>query len=98
MATHRQPVGQHRLKEHLLWLHNASELCIEESTVRHSVELGRILQLDADIALWEGAIDGRPEHNVLAKARRELGFTIYSASSGLYLQAFSNLRVFIELS
>jgi hypothetical protein len=54
--------------------------------------------LDADIGVWEKAIDGRPEHPILAVARRELGFTVYAASSGLYLLAYSNLRVFLELS
>ncbi len=86
------------MRDRLLWLHGASHTCIEESTSRRSTELGGILQLDADIALWEVAISGRPEHDILAKARRELGFTVYSACSGLYLQAFSNLRVFLELS
>ena len=86
------------MKDRLLRLHRASGTCIAESTSRRSTELGRILQLDADIGLWEVAVAGRPEHDVLAKARRELGFTVYSACSGLYLQAFSNLRVFLELS
>ncbi|MEU4620252.1 hypothetical protein AB0G04_09785 [Actinoplanes sp. NPDC023801] len=54
--------------------------------------------MDADIGSWEAFLRGRPEHEVLVKARRELGFTVYSASSGLYLQAFANLRVFLELS
>lgn len=86
------------MKDRLLWLHQASRMCIVESTSRRSTELGKILQLDADIGLWEVAIAGRPEHAILAKARRELGFTVYSVCSGLYLQAFSNLRVFLELS
>jgi hypothetical protein len=98
MSTHQQTSGHHSIKDRLLWLHRASEACIEESTSRRSTELGRILQLDADIGLWEVAVTGRPEHDVLAKARLELGFTVYSACLGLYLQAFSNLRVFLELS
>jgi hypothetical protein len=98
MSPDWQTLGPHSMKERLLQLHGASSACIVESTARRSVDLGRILQLDADIGLWETAIAGRPEHHVLAEARRELGFTVYSACSGLYLQAFSNLRVFLELS
>jgi len=98
MPAHQQTSGPNDMKDRLLWIHQASGTCIEESTSHRSTELGRILQLDADIGLWEVAIAGRPGHDVLAKARRELGFTVYSACSGLYLQAFSNLRVFLELS
>jgi hypothetical protein len=97
MRAPQQTSGHHGIKERLLWLHQASGSCVEESTLRRSTEIGRILQLDADIGLWEAAIAGRPEHEVLSNARRELGFTVYSACSGLYLQAFSNLRVFLEL-
>jgi hypothetical protein len=98
MPAHQQNSGPQGMKHRLLWLHEASRACIDESTSRRSTELGGVLQLDADIGSWEAAITGRPEHEVLAKARRELGFTVYSACSGLYLQAFSNLRVFMELS
>ena len=98
MPAHQQTSGHQSMKDRLLWLHGASCTCIEESAARRSTELGRILQLDADIGLWEDVIVGRPEHEVIAKARSELGFTVYSACSGLYLQAYSNLRIFLELS
>ncbi len=86
------------LEERLIRLHDAAKHCIKLASANHAAELGRVLRLDADIGVWEKAIDGRPEHLILADARRELGFTVYAASSGLYLQAYSNLRVFLELS
>jgi hypothetical protein len=98
MPANQQTSGHQGIRDRLLGLHGVSRLCIDESTSRRSTELGRILQLDADIGSWESALTGRPEQKVLAKARRELGFTVYSACSGLYLQAFSNLRIFLELS
>jgi hypothetical protein len=98
MTAYQQASGHQGIRDRLLGLHGVSRLCIDESTARRSMELGKILQLDADIGSWETVLTGRPEQKVLANARRELGFTVYSACSGLYLQAFSNLRVFLELS
>lgn len=60
--------------------------------------LGEILQLEADIGLWEARMEGRPEAQQIVDARRELGFATYAACSGLYRLAFSGLRTFLELS
>ena len=49
MPAHQQTSGRQGMKDRLLGLHGASRMCIEESARLHSTELGRILQLDADI-------------------------------------------------
>ncbi|MGH7867566.1 MAG: hypothetical protein ACREP9_08015 [Candidatus Dormibacteraceae bacterium] len=57
-----------------------------------------MLQIDADIKLWEARLADRPESHQLSYARRELGFAVYAASAGLYGSAFASLRLFLELS
>jgi hypothetical protein len=86
------------IERQLLDLHELAASCIHASTSDHSHQLGRLLQLDVDIREWEQQLLARPETALLSNARRELGFATYSASSGLYLQAFSSLRLFLELS
>jgi hypothetical protein len=61
-------------------------------------DLGRLMQLDVDIRVWEERLSGRPEARLLSYARRELGFAQYAASCGLYVHAYAGLRVFLELS
>jgi hypothetical protein len=83
-----------RLRE----LHEDVRSCLSQSTREHSQELGLILQIESDIGIWERRTERYPSSVLLNNARRELGFAIYSVSSGLYLQAYSNLRLFLELS
>ncbi|MFB8213570.1 hypothetical protein [Streptomyces anulatus] len=83
---------------HFLHLSQLSSDVIRESTSECSTTLGEILQLEADIGLWEARMAGRPEAQQIADARRELGFATYAACSGLYRLAFSGLRTFLELS
>jgi hypothetical protein len=90
------PVGP--IERQLLDLHKLAASCIHASTSSHGYQLGPLLQLDVDIREWEKQLQARPEIALLSNARRELGFATYSASSGLYLQAFSSLRLFLELS
>ncbi|WP_404958180.1 hypothetical protein [Streptomyces sp. 147326] len=71
---------------------------IERSMAECGPALGRILQLEADIGVWEARMVGRPEAAQISDARRELGFAAYAASSGLYRLAFSGIRTFLELS
>lgn len=88
-------VGVH---EQLVELHAASRQCLDLAIKDHSLAIGKLLQLDLDIGVWEAKLRLRPEAAMFANARRELGFSIYSAATGLYLQAFSNLRLFLELN
>ncbi|MER6322745.1 hypothetical protein [Streptomyces coelicoflavus] len=83
---------------HFLHLSQLSSDVIRKSTSECSTTLGEILQLEADIGLWEARMTGRPEAQQIADARRELGFATYAACSGLYRLAFSGLRTFLELS
>ncbi len=72
--------------------------CIGQAVLDHASAFGRVSQLDVDIACWEQRLTDRPEVQLLRNARRELGFGIYNAASGLYLSAFGSLRLFLELS
>lgn len=86
------------IERQLLNLHTLADHCIRLSAREHSSQLGHVLQLDVDIREWELRLTQRPETQLLSNARRELGFATYAASSGLYLQAFGDLRLFLELS
>jgi hypothetical protein len=85
------------LVEQLRALHRDAAAVIETSSAAHAAALGKLSQLDLDIRHWETQLDDRPEVPLLTAARRELGFALYSASSGLYVQAFGSLRLFLEL-
>ncbi|MFJ8724117.1 hypothetical protein [Streptomyces sp. NPDC093269] len=89
---------EHGLLSHFLHLSQLSSDVIRSSASECAVTLGEILQLEADIGLWESCMEGRPEAQQIADARRELGFATYAACSGLYRLAFSGLRTFLELS
>jgi hypothetical protein len=91
-----RPAGD--IERHLLGLHDATRACVLRSAQGHAGALGHLLQLDVDVSAWERRLEGRPEARLLGTARRELGFAVYSATAGLYLQAFSSLRLFLELS
>jgi hypothetical protein len=91
-----RPAGD--IERRLLGLHDAARACLLLSTQGHVGALGRLLQLDVDISAWQRRLENRPEARLLGNARRELGFAVYSAAVGLYLQAFSSLRLFLELS
>jgi hypothetical protein len=82
----------------LLDLHAAAARCLSLATEQHAAKIGKVLQHDIDIGLWEAGIRHRYEVQLLGGARRELGYSVYCASTGLYAQAFSSLRLFLELS
>ncbi|MEU2791074.1 hypothetical protein [Streptomyces sp. NPDC007100] len=83
---------------HFSHLVDLSSDVIRSSTSECGTSLGTILQLEADIGLWEARMEDRPEAGQLAYARRELGFAAYAASCGLYRMAFGGVRTFLELS
>ncbi|WP_335935274.1 hypothetical protein [Streptomyces sp. PTD5-9] len=84
--------------KHFSHLADLSTYVIRSSTSECGTSLGAILQLEADIGLWEARMADRPEAGQLADARRELGFATYAASCGLYRMAFGGIRTFLELS
>ncbi|WP_202235472.1 hypothetical protein [Actinacidiphila reveromycinica] len=86
------------IRTHFSHLSTIGAKVIESSVSSHSVLLGEILQLEADIGAWESCISMRPESEQIADARRELGFAAYAACCGLYRLAFSGIRTFLELS
>jgi hypothetical protein len=91
-----RPGGNIELR--LLELHDSAKSSLGLAARLHAPALGRLLQQDVDIGVWETRLLHRPETRLVSDARRELGFAIYSAASGLYMQAYSTLRLFLELS
>lgn len=88
---------QASIEQHLDGLRTASERCSEATLQNHRASLGEVHLMDLDIATWLERITG-PETQQLQAARRELALAEYTASSGLYRQAFAGLRLFLELS
>ena len=86
------------LLDHLRALHARGATVQESSVAEHGTGLGRLLQVDLDIKVWEEALSDRPEVEQLTAGRRELAMAIYAASSGLYVHAYAGLRIFLELS
>jgi hypothetical protein len=86
------------IEQRLQELHTDVKSCLSLSAKDASLELGLLLQVESDIGTWQQRANQHPASALLDNARRELGFAIYSVSSGLYLQAYSNLRLFLELS
>jgi hypothetical protein len=86
------------IERRLLDLHAAAGHCLSLAAQSQAGALGKILQQDLDIGVWEERLQGRYEVQLLASARREIGFALYCAATGLYAQAFSSLRLFLELS
>jgi hypothetical protein len=85
------------IERRLLELHDSARSSLGLAARQHAPALGRLLQQDVDIGVWEARLLHRPETRLVSNARRELGFAIYSAASALYQQAYSTLRLFLEL-
>ncbi len=85
------------LDDHLRVLSQAASDCLTVTLQNHRQGLGQVHQLDVDILAWVSRIGG-PERDLLQAARRELAFAEYSVAAGLYRQAYSGLRLFLELS
>jgi hypothetical protein len=86
------------IEQSLLHLHQNAGTVLRSSALDHAKEIGRILQQEVDLGKWSGRLARRPEMEPFDTGRRELGFAIYSASTGLYRQAYNSVRLFLELS
>ena len=82
----------------LLELHKDADATLRSSARDHARSIGRILQQEVDLGAWSERLARRPEMEPFDTGRRELGFAVYSASTGLYRQAYNSLRLFLELS
>ncbi|MFJ9211054.1 hypothetical protein [Streptomyces sp. NPDC102264] len=82
----------------MLKLHRSCMDHIEQATRSNEPEINRVLHLEADLATWLGALDSQPESQQLRSAHRDFGLAFYAAMSGLYRQAFSSLRSFLEVT
>ncbi|QFR93813.1 hypothetical protein [Streptomyces tsukubensis] len=82
----------------MLKLHNSCTDHIEPATRSNELAINRVLHLEADIADWLEALKSKPEAQQLQSAHRDFGLAFYAAMTGLYRQAFSNLRSFLEVS
>ncbi|MFE7546675.1 hypothetical protein [Streptomyces gardneri] len=71
---------------------------IEQATRSNEAEINQVLHLEADLAAWLEALESKPEAQQFQSAHRDFGLAFYAAMSGLYRQAFSNLRSFLEVT
>ncbi len=97
MESSTEGAALQSLDDHLHALSQAAVDCLTVALQDHRQGLGQVHQLDIDILAWVDRIKG-PERELLQAARRELAFAEYSIAAGLYRQAYSGLRLFLELS
>ncbi|WP_123976690.1 hypothetical protein [Streptomyces sp. Ag109_O5-1] len=71
---------------------------IVQATRSNEAEINRVLHLEADLAVWLEVLSTHPESQQLRSAHRDFGLAFYAAMSGLYRQAFSSLRSFLEVT
>jgi hypothetical protein len=86
-----------QIDEHLNKIKEACESCITATLKDQRAMLGEVHLLDEDIARWLSKLTG-PERDQIKAARRELAIAEFAIACGLYRQAFSSLRLFLELS
>lgn len=82
----------------LTHMHVACANHLKDPRLLDSPLWGSFLSLEADLGLWLTALEDRPEAAQYKTAHRDLGLAFYAACSGLYRQAFSSLRAFLEVS
>lgn len=86
-----------RIAQRYAELQSAQRMCLDKTMESHQALFGDLNQLDSDMDLWVELLPG--DHlEQFTIARRELALAGHCASSGLYRQAFSSLRLFLELS
>ena len=71
---------------------------IERATADVRPKMESVLALEADLGRWLTVLDKRVETAQLRSAHRDFGLAFYAMSCGLYRQAFSSLRSFLEVS
>src|SRR6266540_5440629 len=79
------------IEDRLVDLHKSALLTIHLTAHQHASELGSLIRHDVDIGRWASRLQHRPESKLLLNARTEFGYAIYSAASGLYLQAYASI-------
>ncbi|QXE36672.1 hypothetical protein KQY30_23100 [Streptomyces sp. GMY02] len=82
----------------MLKLHKSCTDHIAKATKSNEHEINQVLHLEADLAAWLGVLESKPESQQLRSAHRDFGLAFYAAMSGLYRQAFSSLRSFLEVT
>ncbi|MEU0886066.1 hypothetical protein ABZ345_46450 [Lentzea sp. NPDC005914] len=86
------------VRSSMMRLHESCRKHIEEITSELQGPMENVLALEGDFGDWLSVIAKRPEAEQLLSAHRDFGIAFYGVSSGLYRQAFSSLRSFIEVS
>jgi hypothetical protein len=104
MRTDREDVAPrpgpstHVVQQALAQVHLACSNHLKDPRLFEAAIWDPFLSLEADLGLWLTALEDRPEVAQYRTAHRDLGLGFYSACSGLYRQAFSSLRAFLEVS
>ncbi|MDD1058095.1 hypothetical protein NMG29_07610 [Streptomyces cocklensis] len=86
------------IEKMILKLHDSCMNHIRQAAQSNESEINRILHLEADLFTWLEALKDKPEAQQFQSAHRDFGLAFYAAMSGLYRQAFSSLRSFIEVT
>lgn len=101
MATsatyNEEPFKAKGIEEYFKAARNAGQGVLTETVQLNRSDLGAVHQIDLDISLWINHIR-EPAQEQLEAARKELAIGEYLAATGMYRQAFSCLRLFLELS
>ncbi|MCC5641903.1 hypothetical protein LC607_02775 [Nostoc sp. CHAB 5824] len=85
------------LQQYYQNIFDSSNKVMEESLQKEN-ELAKIHEFVDDLLKWLIILQPRPESNVLEYVAAELQLSAFSLVSGLYRQAFTSLRLSLELS
>ncbi|MGW6221745.1 hypothetical protein ACWF8U_17905 [Streptomyces olivaceus] len=96
--SQRSAANASSIEKIMLKLHKSCMHHIEQATGSNELEVNRVLHLEADLAAWIEALQAKPESQQFQSAHRDFGLAFYAAMSGLYRQAFSTLRSFLEVT
>ncbi|MHA6762096.1 hypothetical protein [Streptacidiphilus sp. PAMC 29251] len=86
------------IEETMLKLHKSCRDHIQQAAKSNESGINQVLHLEADLAVWLEALELQPEVQQLQSAHRDFGLAFYAAMTGLYRQAFSSLRSFLEVT
>lgn len=92
------PINALSVQQMMLRLHSSCADHIEKAAASNEAAINQVLHLEADLASWLETLDLQPEVEQLKSAHRDFGLSFYAAMSGLYRQAFSSLRSFLEVT
>ena len=93
----KEPLLSELVLEQYEKLQDAMRKCLTLSLERHPKIFGNLHQMDEDFMCWSNVM---PEYLVgqFLAACREFTMATYCAASGMYQQAYSGIRFFLELS